>query len=506
MRNNDPLYQLIKTLSGTEKRYFKLNANKQDGKKDYLDLFDFIDKQKEYDETKLKEFFKNKDFIKHIAVVKNYLFNTIIDSLHEFSKYDTAQYKIEELLKKIDVLYQKGLIDLCIKYIEKAKKIAEDHECFPELIKLIEIQYQISIKNSSRLFGERKTIQSELKLSIEKYYNFCLYTQLHSDVNDLLYRQNLPIESPEVQNILQLPFLIKQEMALSARASELYFIIHSRICEYTGNMEMAGTYMLNLLKTYENKPGLLQEYPLKYARAINGYLQSTFDAKKFEHFDHYLNVLEQLLELKISSENKNLIKGIYYVNLFIKNIEFGLFKEVIDLIEKIEMDVVQNNLVPTKIRIIIIYHECLAYIGNRQYKEAIKLINTVLTTNENMIPIIKRASKLLGIVCHYELGHIDLIENEILSIERHIGLLNNTEGEKLFLKYMKKIIKAVEKKEIVEHFNLFIKDLIALSNSATSFSVLRYFDIISWAESKSKNTPFVSLVKEKAKKHHANSN
>ena len=506
MKSNDPLYQLIKTLSGTEKRYFKLHANKQEGKKDYLDLFDFIDKQKKYDETKLKESFKTRDFIKHIPVVKNYLFNAIIDSLHEFSKYDTAQYKIEELLKKIAVLYQKGLIDLCIKYIEKAKKIAEDHECFPDLIKLLEIQYQISIKNSSRLFSERKEIQAELKLSVEKYYNFCQYTQLHSDINDFLYRQNLPIESPEIQNVLHLPLLMKPDMALSVRANELYFIIHSRVCEYMGDMKMASTYMFNLLKTYESKPGLLQEYPLKYARAINGYLQSTFDAKKFEHFNHYLGVLENLLELKISSENKNFIKGLYYVNLFIRNVEYGLFKEIVDVIEKIELDVVQNTLVPAKIRIIILYHECVAFIGNEQYKEALKLINTFLTTNENIIPVIKRASKLIGLVCQYELGHIDQLENEILSIDRNIAVLNNTEGQKLFLKHLKKIIKAMEKKDVLQQFNYFNKDLIHLSDSASSFSVLRYFDVISWTESKSRNISFASVVKEKAKQHHANSN
>ena len=60
------LFQLIKSLSKTEKRHFVLYSTKhvigeQNG---YMKLFYAIEKQKEYDEGKIKKQFVNDSFIK----------------------------------------------------------------------------------------------------------------------------------------------------------------------------------------------------------------------------------------------------------------------------------------------------------------------------------------------------------------------------------------------------------------------------------------------------------
>ena len=54
-KNTDPLFQIIKSLTKAEKRYFKLHVNKQIAGEDtkFLKLFDLIDKQKDYDESKI---------------------------------------------------------------------------------------------------------------------------------------------------------------------------------------------------------------------------------------------------------------------------------------------------------------------------------------------------------------------------------------------------------------------------------------------------------------------
>ncbi|MCB0546836.1 MAG: hypothetical protein KDD19_04560, partial [Phaeodactylibacter sp.] len=48
------LFNLVKSLSGPEKRYFKIFVNGQGGKDNkYLHLFDAIDTQEEFDEDAL---------------------------------------------------------------------------------------------------------------------------------------------------------------------------------------------------------------------------------------------------------------------------------------------------------------------------------------------------------------------------------------------------------------------------------------------------------------------
>ena len=50
MKHSDILFDLIKSLHKSEKRFFKLLGGLQQGDKNYLRLFDAMEKQPQYDE------------------------------------------------------------------------------------------------------------------------------------------------------------------------------------------------------------------------------------------------------------------------------------------------------------------------------------------------------------------------------------------------------------------------------------------------------------------------
>ncbi len=77
MKPSEELFNLIKSLSKSEKRFFKLSSSLQSGEKNYLKIFDAIDDQSVYDEHALKESFKNEKFIKHFPSEKNHLYKLI---------------------------------------------------------------------------------------------------------------------------------------------------------------------------------------------------------------------------------------------------------------------------------------------------------------------------------------------------------------------------------------------------------------------------------------------
>ena len=78
MKPSTELFQLIKSLTKSEKRYFKLSSSLQSGEKNYLKLFEAIELQNEYDEEAIKEQFKAETFIKHLPSEKNHLYNLIL--------------------------------------------------------------------------------------------------------------------------------------------------------------------------------------------------------------------------------------------------------------------------------------------------------------------------------------------------------------------------------------------------------------------------------------------
>jgi len=66
MKPSTELFSLIQTLTKSEKRFFKLNSSLQSGEKNYLKLFDFIEKQSSYNEEELKAYFSKEKFIQHL--------------------------------------------------------------------------------------------------------------------------------------------------------------------------------------------------------------------------------------------------------------------------------------------------------------------------------------------------------------------------------------------------------------------------------------------------------
>ena len=77
MTPSEDLFLLIRSLSQTEKAYFKkfiFNQSKE-GDTVYLKLFDAIDRQKIYDEAAIKSQFKGASFTRQLTKAKYDLYN-----------------------------------------------------------------------------------------------------------------------------------------------------------------------------------------------------------------------------------------------------------------------------------------------------------------------------------------------------------------------------------------------------------------------------------------------
>ena len=130
MKPSNELYKLIKSLTKSEKRFFKLSSALQSGEKNYLKIFDFIEKQGAYKEEDLKEFFQNETFVKHLPSEKNHLYRLILKSLRVYYSEQSASSILKQELKNVEILYNKALYKECEKFVQRAKSLAVEHEEF----------------------------------------------------------------------------------------------------------------------------------------------------------------------------------------------------------------------------------------------------------------------------------------------------------------------------------------------------------------------------------------
>ncbi len=131
-------FDLIKSLTPGEKRYFKMFVSTfERTNKTYIKLFNAIDKQSTYDEKTIKTKFKNESFVKHFAVVKSNLCNTILKSLRFYHSENNPQEKVNQHMSNSLILVRKGKRDLASYHLKKALKVAEENSLFTQQLEIL---------------------------------------------------------------------------------------------------------------------------------------------------------------------------------------------------------------------------------------------------------------------------------------------------------------------------------------------------------------------------------
>ena len=123
-KGSEDLYQLIHSLTAEEKGYFKKFAKRHtaQGKK-YLELFDAVNAQKEFEEALLKKKFKG------YADMKIYLRHLITDALTLYMSHpENPVIHLAMLLSRAAILERKGLTKLAIQEIKKAMVLAQQND------------------------------------------------------------------------------------------------------------------------------------------------------------------------------------------------------------------------------------------------------------------------------------------------------------------------------------------------------------------------------------------
>jgi hypothetical protein len=165
MKASPDVFRLIKSMSMSEKRHFKLFSSGHVGgeSKNYLRLFDAICRQEEYDEEKIRQEFDGTSLGKHLAAEKNYLYAHLLESLNAFNREKTFLARHSNYLISIELLFNRGLFGQCHKIIRKAKTEAYSMEKFSTLLFLLRWETLLSI-NKEDDKGLNRGLREEIRI------------------------------------------------------------------------------------------------------------------------------------------------------------------------------------------------------------------------------------------------------------------------------------------------------------------------------------------------------
>ena len=116
--HKDTLFVLIKSLSKSEKRQFKLYVGRLGVNTDakFLALFTLLDKMRRYDERQILE----SGIVKkaQLSNLKAHLYKQLLVSLRLNPAHQTMRLQLREQLDFATILYQKGLYKQSLKLLK----------------------------------------------------------------------------------------------------------------------------------------------------------------------------------------------------------------------------------------------------------------------------------------------------------------------------------------------------------------------------------------------------
>ncbi len=129
-KKTDKLYEVISRMSSSEKGYVSKYLKGSNPKSNLLELYAYLNKIESYDESILKKKIKNPSIVKNLAVTKKQLFETILKIIRNYHSSKDEYRTLLHLLEDIDFLFEKKMVDECIKMIEKGLSICNDFELY----------------------------------------------------------------------------------------------------------------------------------------------------------------------------------------------------------------------------------------------------------------------------------------------------------------------------------------------------------------------------------------
>ncbi len=301
------LHELIKNLSQTEKRYFKLLAKQQTpGKKnDYIKLFEAIDKQKVFNEEKIKEQFKGTPIEKRYASLKKYLYELVIKSLTFYNSETISSIKVRRMLDAAEILQRKGLFHQAIRKLDKAEKMAEEvglNFVIHDITRLkISCKSMISEFPPEEEFIAFKENQTSLIARMAQTNEIC------NKGLDIVFYSMYAKDNSEAQDIERYKNLIDKDfLALEANLSggynkHQYFYTLKRYYSMIGDSEKLEEYNKKHINVFESGAMKKKHLPSNYIHSVMTVLENLDPQTEKEDIEYWVNHCENFFENEGSS-------------------------------------------------------------------------------------------------------------------------------------------------------------------------------------------------------------
>lgn len=479
------MFQFIHSLEMREKAYFKRYAVIHDSKKskNYLLLYDYLDKMPVFDMDILKAHFADRSIGKYLSSELNYLQDQLLKSLVNFHFNSSPAYRLHKDILYINILMEKGFSKKAIKILRNAKKTAYKFEDFSVILGLIQQEEEILFFEGILGFTDKlMELQKERERVSIQITNLNTLRILREEIRELQFTEGYVSDTSKFPMIFDHPLLKSKDEALSIRAKEHWYYIKD-FCfyltrEYQRSIDISKEYLtfveqnLNIFKDSKLLP------------LLSNYLHNCILGLDNETFVIVLKKLEALIgDPKLDKVYINYIKYSRVMDMNYKMNDLISTKllmpdlneytnENIDKLSDVQSEYFLRNLVR-------------ACILNNEYKEALKWISLIYGTRA--VDYTLDINRIYAFIIYFELGWFEKLGSELDTaakvLKKHAKL---SKLAKVFIRFFKGHIKKPE--NLKKLFSKLEKEIYILSIDDSQNFPFEQFDYIKWCKTyKTKN-------------------
>lgn len=488
MKPTSELFDLIKSLTPSEKRYFKLNVSLQKGNKNYLKLFNALDSQKVFNEEEIKSKYKKENFIKNLTFTKNYLYKLIFKSLNSYTNDKTVESKLNNILSRCRFLFNKALYREYFKTVKAGKEIAGKYEMFGYMLDFLEIERQLTKKEDLNKISMNKIYDEELSI-LDKIKDINEYKRTVSYLLKL-YQAEGAVRSiavdEKVNSVLAGDKFKNDKQPLSLIAKERFYFAMNLIYKIKGNPVKSYEYNYQRFLLISKNKKIFQKFIFdNYQESFLTLVSSAAAAGKFKKADMFYEKYNKLF-FKPSGKNTESLVTLYELRLL------QLVNENIRKLQSGFIPSLEKILIQYKDKLIIetynsIYFNLSVYFFSAEnFEESLRFINILFDTRYlKYTPNLEPYVRILNILIHYELKNYKLLSHLIPASLKFLKSKNKLfKTEKTTLDFLIKIIRINDHKLIKNSFTELGLEFERLKKDKYEKNAFLYFDFSKWVNKK----------------------
>ncbi len=505
-RFSDILFQLIQTLEKSEKRHFKLYIKRSSAKEDLkiVQLFDALDKMKDYDEhlllKKLKEITKPQ-----LANLKNHLYKEVLASLRLLKTTENVDLQLSEQLDNARLLYNKGLKHQSLRILERAKELAKANQKYNFLVQALSLEKKIETLHITRSSVEKTEVMTQEASWISEHIN--RVTRL-SNLALLLYRWYvINGHARNETDEFAIREYFKKQIPNDVHEVKVFYeklYLYQCYCWYAfirQDFLMYYRYSKKWIDLFDEEPQMISVETGHYVKGMHNLLNAHFDLRNFNRFQKDLSKFEKFANTPIALQHDNFRShtSIYIIAAKInQHLMQGTFKVGASLIPAFETVLQENALYIDRHRILVFnYKFASLHFGNENFNESIDYLQKIINGPLDLRVDLQSYARLLHLMAHYELGNYDILESLIKSVYRFMAKMKNlTVVEQEMFKFIRNSF-GVSPKLLKPELEKFLTKIKHLEKNRFETRAFAYLDIISWVESKVYNKPMSEIIYNK---------